>query len=1277
MASTKVSSSRSVRRRRAGAAGAAATVLGSAGGALLLGLTASPASAWTSFTVDTLDDGAANASDCIVPAGSCSLRDALAAAATVNDGIGITFDSNLFTGGPQTLLVDATQGPLIVDTSLYLYLGGPGPDLLTISGQGQTGVFQTASNGSFVLYGMTIANGHSSTGGGAIMAPIGRVDTYDMKFENNTSDADGGAISVDGTLNLRWSTLSGNTSVGDGGAVSVGGYLYLDNSTFSNNTAQGFGGAVNAGYSSQVERTTFSGNYAGAHGGAIAAYNVYGATLNVRTSTFSSNSAYIGGAVRITGQNSHLEMINSTITDNSAYFASAIEVGASASANIDETTITGNNNSYSSPTNGAIALDNNTSQLDVIGSIVSGNFSNGTVPADFGNLRSAPGTSISVSYSFVGVVSADLSINGSNNVTGLDPQLYALGDNGGPTKTMKPMSGSPVIDIGPTNFQSFLGSSRDQTGINSRTAGPASDAGAIEVPLPARALPVGDQLFGLKCEAPSGQIQDTLFSLDLGSGQATAIGSAFAARGGECADALTYNPVTGNVYAIDFGFWSINEVDLTTGVRTVGPQISAVRALESASSFSFAFTRNGTAVLIIDNSYYTLDILTGEATLVGFVHGAASVIDVVASLALNPVDGELYALTLNGGVYQFDDCGQLTSVGQLRSDGGFGQLEFDSSGIGWVGSSFGTDDGRRISSFELSDPISTQANSDAPMERELGLILPAVFPSPSPSATTPSRAVCYPPVGRSLASGDTMLIARTAVHGLDLVNFDPRTGEETFIASLPASVVGDPPVPWWSAWNSSDGLEYLVLRYGDGSAMLHSLDLTTGQLSGETRLSGFPSSLDYASGLAIDSTGAGFFISKNVLYSFDLSTAAATRIAPVGNPFAPNWPWLTNGPYITNFALNPADGDLYAVTQYGHFMKVDPTDGSITRLPDFAATPSLEVSSLSFDANGVGWIKVMGKYQSFDLSSLPGSLQETHADVSESYPGFLIGRQLSGSSTSTSSTVTPGSSSTSSSSTSSSTSSSSTSSSTSSTTSTSTPSSSSTSTPGSSSTSSSTSSTSTPSSSSTSSSTTSTSTPGSSSTSSSTTSTSVPGSSSTTTAPSTSLTTSTTTGAPSGTGSSSVSLKLSLAVGDSLRAGGGTVSASATGALPGSPFETVVHSVTTVIGSGVADANGAFGGTFPLPTDLEGGAHEVTLAFTHADGSPGSASAWFALSDGGVVTAVAYDGPTLDPTSALPRTGSDSKKLVEVGGAFALLGSAVVAVAARRRQDLAKRRSQN
>jgi len=56
--------------------------------------------------------------------------------------------------------------------------------------------------------------------------------------------------------------------------------------------------------------------------------------------------------------------------------------------------------------------------------------------------------------------------------------------------------------------------------------------------------------------------------------------------------------------------------------------------------------------------------------------------------------------------------------------------------------------------------------------------------------------------------------------------------------------------------------------------------------------------------------------------------------------------------------------------------------------------------------------------------------------------------------------------------------------------------------------------------------------------------------------------------------------------------------------------------------------------------------------------------------DSGAVTAISYDGPTPDTSSALPTTGSDSRMLIEFGVGAALLGSGMAAVAARRRQSL-------
>ncbi len=54
----------------------------------------------------------------------------------------------------------------------------------------------------------------------------------------------------------------------------------------------------------------------------------------------------------------------------------------------------------------------------------------------------------------------------------------------------------------------------------------------------------------------------------------------------------------------------------------------------------------------------------------------------------------------------------------------------------------------------------------------------------------------------------------------------------------------------------------------------------------------------------------------------------------------------------------------------------------------------------------------------------------------------------------------------------------------------------------------------------------------------------------------------------------------------------------------------------------------------------------------------------------GAATAISYDGPTSDTSSALPTTGSDSRMLIEFGVGAALLGSGMAAVAARRRQSL-------
>jgi hypothetical protein len=66
---------------------------------------------------------------------------------------------------------------------------------------------------------------------------------------------------------------------------------------------------------------------------------------------------------------------------------------------------------------------------------------------------------------------------------GVDPQLGALGSNGGPTQTRVPRSGSPLIDAIPVascQADGASGITTDQRGV-SRPQGPGCDIGAVEV----------------------------------------------------------------------------------------------------------------------------------------------------------------------------------------------------------------------------------------------------------------------------------------------------------------------------------------------------------------------------------------------------------------------------------------------------------------------------------------------------------------------------------------------------------------------------------------------------------------------------------------------------------------------------------------------------------------------------------------------------------------------------------------------------------------------------
>ncbi len=254
-----------------------------------------------------------------------------------------------------TGVIGLTSGELNITDDLTI--DGPGEDYLTISGNGQSRVFDI-SDATVAIDGLTIADGRAvydgtDDGGGGILANNSVLNLDHVVLENNRFEggADfvrtgGGAIKANSsnltldhvtarnneavdlvftgmggavyaflsTLNVDHSTFEGNRSAnhpdsgnaGGGGAIgSFGGQTVIGHSQFRGNQAdggndRGFGGAVMGINGNQlvVDKSSFIGNAAVgeyAAGGAIAAYQ--GTSAAISNSRFAQNSA-VGGVAQ-------------------------------------------------------------------------------------------------------------------------------------------------------------------------------------------------------------------------------------------------------------------------------------------------------------------------------------------------------------------------------------------------------------------------------------------------------------------------------------------------------------------------------------------------------------------------------------------------------------------------------------------------------------------------------------------------------------------------------------------------------------------------------------------------------------------------------------------------------------------------------------------------------------------------------------------------------------------------------------------------------------------
>ncbi len=189
---------------------------------------------------------------------------------------------------------------LTFDHDLTLF----GLDDATLDGGGSTQLLSGGVGGSIVAQNIAFENGQAIFGGAIYVD--GDLEIENSTFTNNESFEDGGAIYVNGDSSAPSVSITGSTFTNNqtgpefsefdgysGGALYVedsSGLIEIVDSVFTGNEASEAGGAVFA-YAAVVDSSTFTDNSAPA-GGAL-----YGAAGFVYESTFSENSAEFGGAI--------------------------------------------------------------------------------------------------------------------------------------------------------------------------------------------------------------------------------------------------------------------------------------------------------------------------------------------------------------------------------------------------------------------------------------------------------------------------------------------------------------------------------------------------------------------------------------------------------------------------------------------------------------------------------------------------------------------------------------------------------------------------------------------------------------------------------------------------------------------------------------------------------------------------------------------------------------------------------------------------------------------
>ena len=411
-----------------------------------------------------------------------------------------------------------TVGILQINSSVTVRITG-----LTMQGGHASDGGGVNNSGTLFLTGCNIiGNSANSQGGGIDNLPGASLNLSHCQVSGNQAGEGGGILNA-GEMTIDSSTISGNTEFsglgnGEAGGIAniAGGDLIITSSTISNNQGARFAGGIGiagtgaTGVSitnSIVNRNTIAvsdeRNDADAPnpmslGGAV---QMQAGKLQIHDSSFFDNSAH--GTRTVDGNEQGLSLSTNVAAD--VFAAGAIDID-NGTVSIDNSTFNNNVASASVTANapsggtgtasvkaraagcvrigaGSVVLKSDTMDGNGFSLTTSSENGNGT-PGTFDNQTDrnviVDGGTGSAENCILEAQTAPFT-NLGGNFTGADPMLASLGPNGGPTPTMNPIPGSPVIDTG---INAGAVGPHDQRGFQ-RIFNGTIDIGAVETqPVP-------------------------------------------------------------------------------------------------------------------------------------------------------------------------------------------------------------------------------------------------------------------------------------------------------------------------------------------------------------------------------------------------------------------------------------------------------------------------------------------------------------------------------------------------------------------------------------------------------------------------------------------------------------------------------------------------------------------------------------------------------------------------------------------------------------------------